>query len=73
MLEAMERDELASLLGARPSSARDGLAQLDAALRDHRVDDGDALRYLTRRAYRDEWLHAPAVTLYPDRHWSAID
>ena len=31
------------------------------------------LRYLTRRALRDEWLWAPAVALYPKRQWSPID
>jgi hypothetical protein len=49
------------------------LAELDDALRDRRVGHADALRYLARRAYRDEWLYAPAVSLYPARNWSAID
>jgi aminoglycoside phosphotransferase (APT) family kinase protein len=72
-LDSIECDELKSLLGSRPSSARSGLADLDAALRDRRVDHSDALRYLARRAYRDEWLYAPAVSLYPERNWSALD
>jgi aminoglycoside phosphotransferase (APT) family kinase protein len=73
MLDSMECDELAPLIGSRPASARDGLAALDAALHDGSVDHADALRYLARRAYRDEWLFAPAVTLYPNRSWSPID
>jgi aminoglycoside phosphotransferase (APT) family kinase protein len=73
MVASMECDELEPLLGSRPSSAPAGLAELDHALRDGRVDHADALRYLARRAYRDEWLYAPAVSLYPARNWSAID
>jgi aminoglycoside phosphotransferase (APT) family kinase protein len=73
MLDAMECDELTPLLGGRPPSARAGLAELDAALRDQRLDHADVLRYLARRAFRDEWLYAPAVTLYPERNWSALD
>jgi aminoglycoside phosphotransferase (APT) family kinase protein len=73
MLASIECDELAALLGSRPASATGGLAELDAALQVGGVDHGEALRYLARRAYRDEWLHAPAVSLYPERNWSAID
>jgi hypothetical protein len=72
-LADIERAELAELLGRRPKSAADGLRKLDNAIRKGTLDDGDTLRYLTRRAYRDEWLYAPAVTLYPQRNWSPID
>jgi aminoglycoside phosphotransferase (APT) family kinase protein len=73
MLDSIECDELTALLGSRPASARAGLAELDAALVAGRTDDAEVLRYLSRRAYRDEWLHAPAVSLYPERNWSALD
>jgi aminoglycoside phosphotransferase (APT) family kinase protein len=72
-LEAIECDELAALLGSRPASLADGLAALDAAITEGALDDAAVITYLTRRAYRDEWLHAPAVELYPDREWSALD
>ena len=72
-LAEIERDELAMLLGRRPKSAADGLRKLDAAIRKGGLDDAATLRYLTRRAFRDEWLYAPAVALYPQRSWSAID
>ena len=62
-----------ALLGRKPKTAPDGLRKLDAAMRKSTLDDAAALRYLTRRAYRDEWLYAPAVTLYPERNWSPID
>jgi hypothetical protein len=73
MLDSMECDELTPLLGSRPASARSGLGELDAGLREGRFEHADTLRYLARRAFRDEWLHAPAVGLYPARKWSAID
>jgi hypothetical protein len=37
------------------------------------VDDTAVITYLTRRAYRDEWLYEPAVSLYPARTWSPLD
>ena len=48
-------------------------AQLDRAIRERRLGDEPLVRYLTRRAWRDEWLHAPAAALYPERRWSPID
>ena len=33
----------------------------------------DLVPYLARRAYRDEWLHAPVTRLYPNRCWSELD
>ena len=72
-LAEIERDELAALLGRKPKSAADGLRKLDTAIRKGTLDDASTLRYLTRRAFRDEWLYAPAVALYPQRSWSAID
>jgi hypothetical protein len=72
-LAEIERDELTTLLGRKPKSAADGLRKLDTAIRKGGLDDASTLRYLTRRAYRDEWLHAPAVALYPQRNWSPID
>ena len=68
--------EIGALLGSAPSSfgsLDDGMKALDTAIREHRLDDGPVIQYLTRHAHRDEWLHAPAVALYPDRAWSAID
>ena len=61
----------ATLLGARRPAWPTACAQLDDAIRDGTVDDAATITYLTRRAYRDEWLHAPAVSLYPDREWSS--
>jgi hypothetical protein len=72
-IAGIEREELGALLGRRPRTAADGLRKLDAAIRKGTLDDEATLRYLTRRAYREEWLHAPAVTLYPERNWSPID
>ena len=72
-LDAIECDEIGALLGRRPKILANGLRALDAAIRARRIDDAAALGYLARRAYRDEWLYAPAAALYPDRAWSPID
>ena len=72
-LASIECDELGELLGQRPDDLDDGLRQLDDAIRDGGLDDAATIAYLTRRAYRDEWLYAPAVSLYPERRWSALD
>lgn len=72
-LEAIELDELAALLGTRPATLADGFRTLDDAIGAHTLDDAAVITYLTRRAYRDEWLYAPAVALYPERRWSKLD
>jgi hypothetical protein len=72
-LAEIEREELGGLLGRKPKTAADGLRKLDTAIRKGGLDETMTLRYLTRRAYRDEWLYSPAVTLYPERKWSPID
>ncbi len=69
----VEREELGELLGRRPTTLQEGLVSLEAATRDRRIPDTPLVRYLARRAYRDEWVHAPAVAPYPERHWSAAD
>jgi hypothetical protein len=72
-LDAIECDELGALLGRRPATVDDGLRDLDTAVRDHRLADEAVLPYLTRRAWRSEFLYAPAVELYPGRAWSRIE
>ncbi len=72
-LAASEREELGALLGRRSRSLADGLRALDRAIRARSLGDEAVVRYLTRRAWRDEWLHAPAAALYPNRRWSEID
>ena len=72
-LDAIECEEMGVLLGARPATAAEGFASLDEAIRERRLEDPDLIRYLTRKSYRDEWLYAPAVGLYPDRRWSSLD
>ncbi len=72
-LARIECDELAALLGTRPTSAAEGFLTLDAAIRTNALEDTAIITYLTRRAYRDEWLYAPAVALYPERVWSKLD
>jgi aminoglycoside phosphotransferase (APT) family kinase protein len=72
-IDAIECDELGELLGTRPASRAEGMRLLDEAITAGSVDDAAVITYLTRRAYRDEWLYEPAVSLYPERTWSALD
>jgi hypothetical protein len=72
-IAASELDDLTQLLGHRPTSVQDGLNELDDGIAAESLPDAGVLRYLTRRALRDEWLWAPAVALYPKRQWAEID
>jgi len=72
-LAALELDDLAGLLGRRPASLGAGLTELDAKIGGGQLPDELALPYLTRRALRDEWLWAPAASLYPGRRWADLD
>jgi len=73
ILDSVECDELAEVLGRRPATRAEGMRLLDEAITAGSVDDAAVITYLTRRAYRDEWLYEPAVSLYPERTWSALD
>ena len=72
-LDAIECDELEPLLGSRPVSRQEGMDALNERILSNEIDDTAVIAYLTRRAYRDEWLHDPAVSLYPTRTWSKLD
>jgi aminoglycoside phosphotransferase (APT) family kinase protein len=72
-LERIEQDALFELLGKRPATGEEGVRALDAAIRSRALPDEKVVPYLTQRAYREEWLYAPAVALYPERSWSALD
>ncbi len=72
-LDEIECDEIGALLGTRPSTREEGDSTLCAAIRAHRLEDENLIRYLARRAYRDEWLYQPAADIYPDRGWSDLD
>ncbi len=72
-LEAIECDELASLLGALSASPAIGLAALDAAIRAGNAPPEEQLvSYLYRRAARAEALYAPVVAPFAGRRFSAI-
>ena len=68
-----DRAELGALLGRRIRTAAAGIDALNTAIRARRIDDERMIRFLGRRAYRLEWLYAPATQLYPNRSWSALD
>ena len=72
-LASIEVDEIGALLGKSEPDLASALTALDRALHARRLEDDAVIRYLSRKAYRDEWLFAPAVSLYPERRWSALD
>ncbi len=72
-VDAIERDEIAELLRAPVTDLETSMAALNKAVAARQLDDEPLLQYLSRRAYRKEWLNAPVVELYPDRRWSALD
>lgn len=72
-IDEIECAEMTALLGTQPKSVAEGNTRLCEAFRSHAIEDAPAIEYLTRKAYRDEWLYAPAVAIYPDRAWSKID
>jgi len=73
LIDDIECDELTPLLGHRPATRAEGMAALVDRIEADDVDDVAVVTYLTRRAYRDEWLYEPAVSLYPARTWSPLD
>ena len=71
--EEEESRDLGDLLGEAVSDAQAGRRRLCAAIRARSLDDASLIRFLTRKAYRDEWLYEPVTVLYPNRFWSRID
>ncbi len=72
-LNDTEREEIGELLGHRFAGVTQAQQALVTAIEARTLDDEKLLQYLARKAYRDEWLYAPVVELYPDRQWSALD
>ncbi|MDG1943190.1 MAG: phosphotransferase [Halioglobus sp.] len=72
-LENTEREEIGELLGRRFADVAQAQQALVTVIGARTLDDEKLLQYLARKAYRDEWLYAPAVELYPERKWSALD
>jgi aminoglycoside phosphotransferase (APT) family kinase protein len=71
---AIERAELAELLGRRVTDVRAGLRALDSLIRNgDPTQEEPVLRYLYRRAVRTEELYAPVVALFPSMRIRPID
>jgi aminoglycoside phosphotransferase (APT) family kinase protein len=69
----LELDALAELLGSRPETVADGLADVDAGIKAGRFADEEVLPYLAGRCRRLEWLYKPACDMFPDRNWARLD
>jgi aminoglycoside phosphotransferase (APT) family kinase protein len=72
-IESADLAELSTLLGHRIGSIASGNAELETAIRAHRLDDQRLIQFLGRRAYRLEWLYSPVTLLYPNRRWAPLN
>ena len=72
-IEQAELDDLDLVLGQNSDSLAEGHKAFDELIESATFEDEAVVKYLLRRAYREEWLYMPAVNLYPNRNWSAID
>lgn len=72
-LRAVECDEVSQLLDEPTGEYALAMEKLNTAILNAQLEDEEVVRYLARRAYRDEWLHAPVTRLYPNRRWSELD
>lgn len=71
-LRAIECEEISLLLGEPVRAYEQSLQRLDECIQAQSVEDAAIIQYLSRRAYRDEWLFAPLIALYPDREWARL-
>lgn len=71
-IDAIECKEMSTLLGAPVQSVAEGFEKLDPAILAHKIPDEAMVRYLTRRAFRSEWLYEPCAELCPDRKWAKL-
>lgn len=71
-IDAIECKEMSTLLGAPVASVAEGFEKLDPAILAHKIPDEAMVRYLTRRAFRSEWLYEPCAELCPDRKWAKL-
>jgi hypothetical protein len=72
-LEQTESEEIAALLGKPATDFQSSNRVLAEAIESRQLEDEPLLQYLARKAYRDEFVYAPVVALYPNRRWSEID
>ncbi|MFK8019854.1 MAG: phosphotransferase family protein [Pseudomonadales bacterium] len=72
-IASAELDDLSAVLGKRPQTIESGRLAFVEKIHTQGLNDEVIISTLLRKAYREEWLHKPAVNLYPDRQWSEID
>ena len=68
----VEADEIASLLGDRPTSLPEGRAKLADAARAGKVTDDDYVRYMWNKVLRDDHLMRNASGALHQRHWPPL-
>ncbi|MCX2983154.1 phosphotransferase family protein [Halieaceae bacterium IMCC14734] len=72
-LASIETEEIGELMGHVYADLNSAQTALVSAIEAEQLNDEKLLQYLARKTYRDEWLFAPAVALYPERQWSSLD
>lgn len=72
-LEQAELDDWSEWLGKRQQDLHDAHDAVHTKILSRGFEDGPLIQALARKAYRDEWLYAPAAELYPGRNWSELD
>lgn len=72
-LAAAELADFNELLGAQSATLAEAHARFAELIAGGQFKDEDVLVVLARKAYRDEFLYQPAVSLYPSRQWSDLD
>lgn len=72
-VELAEIEDWSELLGKRLNSLAEAHQCVHEAILSRSLDDASLIGVLACKAYRDEWLYAPAADLYPQRSWSELD
>ncbi len=70
--DALELEEITSLLGRRPDSLHEGRGELERAARDARISDEAYVGYLWNKVLRDDHLMRGASGALHDRTWPPL-
>jgi hypothetical protein len=71
--EAMELEELSSVLGKRPGSVDDGRQMLTQKIIDRSIDEETVINLLYARVTRENEIMRAAMGALADRHYSPLE
>ncbi|MEH6583839.1 MAG: phosphotransferase [Halioglobus sp.] len=72
-IDVTVRSEISEILQESFHTAAEATSALIQAIEKDQLDKETIIRYLARKAYRDEWLYGPAIAKFPNRQWSPLD